>query len=290
MSGIAMLTVQPSLARDKLLRSLSRLPPFSPILNRTLASLAQEKICFTEVAELIEKDTALAGNILRMVNSALYGLEREINSVRHAIALAGIDRVRNTVLAFSVTRMWRLPAAANTWDAGAFNLHSAATASLSDLLAQRVPVDYPEGAFSAGLFHDLGKLLIAMAFPEEYEALRMGGHRDERSILEGEIRLAGVSHPDISAEVLGRWRLPAPIQEAARLHHIPASVSDGPLSLGQLVGAADRCVKALGISAPPSTPVDEPAEEILEQAGTGAHSQRILGEFRQELDVLRKFF
>jgi putative nucleotidyltransferase with HDIG domain len=283
-----MLTVGP--ARGKLLRSLDRLPPFSPILNRAMASLAQENVCFNEIADLLEKDTVLAGNILRTVNSAFYGIPREINSVRHAISLVGMQRVRNTVLALSVTRVWRHPAAANGWNAAAFNLHSAATASLSDLLAQRVSVDYPEGAFTAGLFHDLGKLLVASELPRVYEVLRAMDGREESAILECELELAGIHHAELAAEALERWKLPPAIQEAVRLHHTPADGSTGPLSLGQVVRTADRCVRALGLAAAPSAPPGKSAAQILDQAGAGGHAERILDEFRQELDVLREFF
>lgn len=285
-----MLTVRPTLARDKLLHRLDWLPPFSPILNRALASLSQENVCFAEVAEVLEKDTVLAGNVLRVVNSAFYGIPREINSVRHAISLVGMRRVRNTVLALSVTRVWRHPAAANGWNAAAFNLHSAATACFSDLLAQLVSVDYPEGAFTAGLFHDLGKLLLANELPRVYEVLRTMHGREASAILECELELAGIHHAELAAEALERWKLPPAIQEAVRLHHSPQDSSVRPLSLGQVVCTADRCVRALGLAAAPSAPPGKPAAQILDQAGAGAHAERILDEFRQELDVLREFF
>jgi HD-like signal output (HDOD) protein len=113
---------------------------------------------------------------------------------------------------------------------------------------------------------------------------------EEGAILERELELAGIPHSELSAEALERWRLPTAIQEAVRLHHTPADGSSGPLTLGQVVGAADRCVRALGITAPPSAQPGESAAQILEQAGAGRHADRILDEFRQELDVLRKFF
>ena len=67
------------LSRERALHALRELPPLSPILNRVIASLAHEDISFAKVAELIEKDTALAGNVLRLVNSALYGLRGTVS-------------------------------------------------------------------------------------------------------------------------------------------------------------------------------------------------------------------
>lgn len=96
----------PSHAKEQALRALAQLPPFSPILNRLIASLAQEDVSFAKISDLIEKDTALAGNVLRLVNSALYGLRGTVNSIRHAVSLLGIAKLRNATLSMSVARMW----------------------------------------------------------------------------------------------------------------------------------------------------------------------------------------
>jgi EAL and modified HD-GYP domain-containing signal transduction protein len=75
-------------------------------LNRLLATLAGDDVSFAHVAELIEKDTVLAGNVLGVVNSALYGLDGTVNSVRHAVAILGMNKLRNVALSMSVSRMW----------------------------------------------------------------------------------------------------------------------------------------------------------------------------------------
>ncbi|HSW49283.1 MAG TPA: HDOD domain-containing protein, partial [Bryobacteraceae bacterium] len=157
--------------RDKLLLRASTLPPFSPILNRLLASLSREDAQLSNISELIEKDTVLAGNLLRLVNSALYGLAGTVNSVRHALAIIGLERMRNMVLTMSFARLWRRDVAVSGWSPGRFNLHSTATAILADLIAQHVPAEYAEGAFTAGLFHDFGKLLQATVLPREFGVL-----------------------------------------------------------------------------------------------------------------------
>ena len=92
--------------REKALRGLGDLPPFSPILNKLLATLADEDVSFARLAELIEKDTVLAGNVLRLVNSALYGRRGTISSVRHAVSLMGVVKLRNSAMTLSVSRMW----------------------------------------------------------------------------------------------------------------------------------------------------------------------------------------
>src|SRR5579884_3619287 len=135
--------------RDKVLRSLGRLPPFSPVLNRVLASISGEDFSFSAVADLIEKDTVLAGNVLKIVNSALYGRRGTVNSVRHAVSLLGINKLRNAVLSMSIARMWNSVKTPPGWSMTRFNMHSVAVAILCDLLAQYTSVEYGEGAFIA---------------------------------------------------------------------------------------------------------------------------------------------
>src|SRR5436190_447470 len=96
-------TVSP---RDRILGALDKLPPFSPVLTRLLATLADEDVSFGELAAIIETDAVLAGNLLRVVNSPLYGRISTINSVRHAVAILGSVKIRNLVLGLSVSRRW----------------------------------------------------------------------------------------------------------------------------------------------------------------------------------------
>src|ERR1700730_11067454 len=161
----------PLAVRERALRALGQLPPFSTILNRLIASLASEDVSFAKIADLIEKDTVLAGNILRLVNSALYGLPRTVNSILHAVSLLGINKLRNAALSMSVSRMWNQIKTPPGWSMARFNLHSVGVGILSDLLAQRMDVPYGEGAFAAGLFHDLGLLLVAIGLHDEYQQM-----------------------------------------------------------------------------------------------------------------------
>jgi HD-like signal output (HDOD) protein len=151
--------------KGRLIRGLDQLPPFSPVLNKLLATMAAEDVSFAQVATLIESDTVLAGNVLKVVNSALYGFRGTVNSVRHAVAILGVDRLRNLSLGFSFARMWTHMPTPEGWSGSKFNQHSLAVGILADLLAQRAAAPYPEGAFVAGLLHDIGKLLIATSLP-----------------------------------------------------------------------------------------------------------------------------
>src|ERR1051325_6281914 len=88
-------------ARDRIMGALEKLPPFSPVLSKLLATLSNDDVSFGELAAIIETDAVLAGNLLRVVNSPLYGRISTINSARHAVAILGSIKVRNLVLGMS---------------------------------------------------------------------------------------------------------------------------------------------------------------------------------------------
>lgn len=254
--------------RTRALASLGQLPPLSPILNRLLASLAREDVTFVKIADLIEKDTVLAGNVLRLVNSALYGRRAAVNSVRHAVSLLGINKLRNATLGMSVTRMWNQVRTPDGWSMAKFNLHSVGTGMLADVVSQAGAVDYAEGAFAAGLFHDLGRLLIAIGLPEEHEQITMLSSGGGFSRSECESEVLGFTHADLSADALALWNLPEEIRIAVRHHHEPglAPPPEAQINLSTVIAAANEFVKALGYTVDGSLP--RSAEAALSEAMT----------------------
>ncbi len=284
--------------REQALRCLGQLPPFSPVLNKLIATVSDDDAPFSRVADLVEKDTVLAGNVLRLVNSALYGHRGAVNSVRHAVALLGMYRVRNIALGMAVARMWsglRLPGG---WSMARFNLHSVAAAIVCDMLAQRVPVEFPEGGFTAGLFHDLGRLLIALSLPDAHETVEALVNNGAGARVECEQQVTGTTHAELSAEALAIWNLPDTIERAVRYHHDPdadpraKALSGGlEMTLSRVLQASDSYVDAIGYSVEaPSMPVEDRAAAIfIELPGVGDVSP-LLADFRTEFDKLKSLF
>jgi len=284
----------PSTVRERALRALGQLPPFSPILNRLIASLAQEDVSFAKVAELIEKDTVLAGNVLRLVNSALYGLRGTVNSIRHAVSLLGIVKLRNATLGMSVARMWAQVKTPPGWSMARFNHHSVGVALLSDLAAQRRAVSYAEGAFAAGLFHDLGLLLIAMGLPEEFKEICLLCQQHEKSALECEVQVLGLTHAELSSLALAAWNLPRPIQMAVRYQDRPdldpSEVEPNELNLSTILKAADRHLNSVGISINLFDGKFQDDQISLESIGLGERLPSVLTEFDAEFTAMKRYF
>jgi HD-like signal output (HDOD) protein len=245
-----------------------------------------------KIADIIEKDTVIAGNVLRLVNSALYGRRGTVNSVRHAVSLLGINKLRNTVFAMSISRVWSQIRTGAGWSTARFNMHSVACAIMADLLAQRVAVNYPEGAFAAGLFHDLGRLLIAVGLPSEHAEVQSiyveGGVPLDRC----EMEILGVTHAELSAEALAAWNIPAAIQAAVRCHHRPEPRSQhAGVSLATVIHCADEYINFAGFSIQQE---DEKRyggfAEPFAPLGIELAEADFVSEFKTELDVLAGVF
>ncbi len=124
-------------------------------------------------------------------------------------------------------------------------------AVLSDLIALDTPVPYPEGAFTAGLLHDVGKLLIAIAMPAEFEAMCECYQSGGDSAGDCEMDIVGATHAEISGAILEKWKLPEPIQKAVAYHHTPEVAGRGTFHLAHVIQAADQYLNAAGLGMPP---------------------------------------
>lgn len=269
-------------ARERALTSLNRLPAFSPVLNKLIATMANDDVSFAAIGDLIEKDAVLAGQLLRLVNSAVYVRRSQVNSVRHAVAMIGTRKLRNFALGFSVSNLWQRIPAAPGWSHAGFNLHSVAAAVMTDLLAQRIPVAYAEGAFTAGLLHDVGKLLVAISLPDEFDVLvRCGGWTPST-----EAQVLGFTHAELSADVLERWRIPAQIRDAVRAHHTSPMDPERPV-LADLVALADS---ALDSRKDPIEPQRESASSALAGWGIDEQIPQIDEEIAVEMEAMRTLF
>lgn len=275
--------------RSKAMNALNQLPPFSPTLSKLLATLANENVYFGEVSSIIEKDAVLASHVLKLVNSALYARSGTINSVRHAVSILGINKLRNVGLSLSVSRMWKQTKTPKNWSQAAFNLHAVAVAVMCDLLAQRLRVGYPEGAFTAGLLHGMGKLMIAIGTPLEYGAiLRLYQETPTLSMEDAELHVLACTHAELCTHALAEWKLPVEIQRAVGSQHL---TPEPPLTLGGLLFMAHQVVHLLDVSIPPcACRAEGTPERMLCTLGLEDEAERILFEYKAEFDALRAFF
>ena len=245
----------------------------------------------SRIAALIEKDVVLSGSVLRCVNSAYYGLQSTVSSIRHAVTLLGFSTVRNLAMAFSMRTMVtgaRVPPRSLY---SRYSQHSLSCALVSQFLVEQAPVENGDAAFVTGLFHDVGKLLIMTAFPELQaqiqERFEAGGTFEE-----AEAEALQVTHSEASRIVLERWQLPVHIQEAVACHHrpaeAPAATDPDAFTLAQVVHAADLFVNEYGLQIQPTKRADAfPADRAFDDIGLRHRKPDVLEKFQKEYEGIR---
>jgi HD-like signal output (HDOD) protein/ActR/RegA family two-component response regulator len=271
--------------RERALQAAETLPVVASVLQSSLSLFAKgDDLSVAQLAASVEQDVVIAGSVLGIANSAAYGGQKAISSLRQAIARIGLNKTRNVLLGVSVTRSFRkirLPAG---WSLARFNKHSLASAVMSDLIVRSLPSADAEWAFMAGLLHDVGLLVIACGLPAEFEAL-MAHRGGDLSLAHRERAALGFTHFEIGAEMLARWNCPVAVQEAALFSQRPGFEFIDPLPLGAVVKSATLIADGQSMALFNSDQ-DRATEGLFDALRIPTPSQ-FLNEFRSDLKELQ---
>jgi len=216
------------LLSDLKLRSLvgssNRLPSPPRLFREMTRLLSSRRSAIEDIASLIEQDVALSAQLMRLVASAFFGLPQKVRTVRGAVAYLGFNTVKTLVLGVAIAQEYKTPRPVRGFDIDALQRHSLLTARLArEILAGSGLAD---DAFSAGMLHNVGQLLLASRAPEEYSEVMIRA-REGQDLCASERATFGVTHPEVGAYLLGIWGLPQPLVRAVARHHLPdAAVSE----------------------------------------------------------------
>ncbi len=216
---------------------LSALPSLPVLLMDALQQLEGHHniASMTTLVDKIGHDPALVARLLRIANSSFYGMSREIASLREAIVVLGFNRVRELLISICFSQA--LTAHHNPFDYKGFWHHSMAVADCSRQLASLIGIN-PDIAFTAGLLHDIGQLVIVFLFPV-FIATDTALHAEiPINMTENERQFLCSDHAEIGGKAALYWNFPVAIQEAIEQHET-APISSTPKSLGLLLYAVN---------------------------------------------------
>ncbi len=248
------------------LERIDSIPTLPEIVTRILGMIDDPTVSAYQLAAVISRDQSLVASVLRLVNSAYYGLRSRVTSVGRAVVLLGLGTIRNMVLAATLMNAFGEGRNSGGLNRKSLWRHSIATATAARLLAERTGLLPPEDAFLAGLVHDIGRLVMDQYFPAELaEILRRLAENEGVGAREVEEEILGADHAELGRLVAEKWSLPPVAIRGIGYHHGPES--EGWDTPGALVHASDLLAHAAGLGAGIPGRLPGPSRDALEVLG-----------------------
>ena len=213
----------------EILEKIKDLPTLPAVYFKVNRLLQDRQASLENVSRAIEVDPAMSAKILRLVNSAFYGMRSKSSSISHAIMVMGFNTVKNAVVSVTVLDTLGFKETLQDFDIAAFWRHSIGVAVLAKQLAGESRLVPVEDAFMTGLLHDIGKIIMVRYFGDEFAKVLQKMREDRCSFADAETEVAAIDHVQIGAYLVRKWQLPENVIEAVAGHHyhISSSASSG---------------------------------------------------------------
>ncbi len=210
---------------DDFLDRVSNLPPAPRVLTELLTLLGQEEVDSGKIVSIIALDPGLTASVLQLANSALLASARPAEELSEAVSRLGFNRVFQLVGALVGGSGMAPPQPGYGIDAGELWRHSITVAVAAQIVAEEAG-EPPALAYTAGLLHDLGKVVLSEALVQSYAALVSETEQQQLPLVDAERRVLGTDHAEIGGRLLTRWKMPASVVMAVAHHHSPADAGD----------------------------------------------------------------
>jgi len=219
--------------------SLRDLPSLPHILVKLMEACNDENGSLGDIADILTNDPSLCSKVLRLVNSAFYGLASRFEGIDQAVAYLGTTAVKNIAICSAVYQAFNSHKGDSAFSLKVFWWHSLKCALLSRIFSKEVAYGSPDEAFVAGLLHDIGKLVLWVNFSEKYTELIKKYENRPEMLAAGEGQL-GATHSQIGAWLLDQWKFQSLVSDSALYHHEPLERIAHALPLVQIVYTANK--------------------------------------------------
>ena len=231
--------------KNRILKTLDDLPPMHEVVTKAQAIMADPNSEVEDLALIIETDQSIVVRILKLINSAHYGLGREISSIRQACSLLGFRALQEVIVTVGVSNVLGRKLKGYEFESGELWLHSIATGFCSRILAERKNRELANDAYTGGLLHDVGKIILDQYVLERKDAFDDFMKDETKMVLDAEKSILGFDHAEIASDICRKWHIPENVILAIQYHHSP-SLSEGS-ELAYIVHTADYLVRSSGL-------------------------------------------
>lgn len=275
---------------DRIVAQIDSLPRLPMTTMRLMQVLSNPDSSVRDVVEVIRFDPVVTTELLKLCNSAAIGLQQKVESVIDAARLLGTNRVFQLVMAAHTRTMLGNPQEGYGMPTGALWKHSVAVALAAERLARKGAIDRVSQAFTAGLLHDIGKILLNTAVAEDYAKIVSHVRQGGVSFCEAEQSILGFTHAEIGARVGERWGLSEGIVRAIRYHHEPESC-EPPDAIVDLIHISDAICLQIGVGGGDDAMYYRIDSDAMERREVKLHTLQAIGvEVVVELKSIEKAF
>jgi HD-like signal output (HDOD) protein len=234
------------------LEQIEKLPTLSVVVNQITQLIQSNRSNMAQIAAVIARDQAIASRVIRLVNSAYYGVKTRVTSIQQAITLLGLNTVRNIVTGVAIVKTFEEETGfASIFDRQKFWLSTFFCALLSKNIAQYRGSSDVEDYFLAGLLHDMGILVLDQFFHQEFKDVIYSCLQSGDQYFDVENRVLGTNHCEIGGYLAQRWKLPETLGNCMRAHHQPLFAVKDPdthIDLLFTVHLADSFTQKVGFN------------------------------------------
>ena len=246
------------------LETVEELPTLSAVAVRINTMLQDMDTTADELAAVVEKDPAIVTKLLKLTNSSFFGFSAKVFNTAHAMMILGYNTVLNAVVSMAVIDAMASPGKQSGLNMKAFWRHAVSVGIVSRYLSRTLEGHRHENAFTAGIVHDIGKIVMARFFTGRFMELTSCVNEERISFRTAEKRLFPIGHDAIGAFLARRWNLPNDLSAAIAQHHRPDMMPDVN-HLALVVHTADIIVNIYveGRSPVEQWPLCQPAKELF---------------------------
>lgn len=277
---------------QRIIQDLGQIPTMPTIAAKVMQIVNDPHSSAEDVAKFISRDVALTSKVLRLANSAFYGIPRTISSVNSAIVILGFNTIRSLVLSASVLKVFPSKPGLVAFDRKAFWKHSFMVGIASRMLAQiyrRKKMVDMETAFSAGLLHDIGKIILEQYANEDYAPVLKAAKEKNLPLVMVEKSLLGMSHADVSGMLIDKWQMPNELRMPIVNHHSPLEDKDTQ-DMASIVHYANHLCHAMGSGCMENETYAPLVQEVEAYLALGLTQEQLLEDLTNQIQEAESFF
>jgi len=273
---------------EKIIGDVETLKPVSHIGQKAMELISNPEASLDDIVTVIQYDQGMTANLLKTCNSTYFGLQKEITSIKQAVAFLGIEKVTNLIMMGSYSGNFKEDHSGYGLGEGELWRYSVASALIAQSLAEKKNLENISSLFTSALLKDIGKVILSAYMEDAYEEIKAKVDNDGYTFIEAEKEIFGIDHAELGANVAEKWKFSTDMVDIIRNHHNPERSTNSSLHL-PIIYLADSICMMIGIGVGADGLAYRYQQEIVDKLKfTEMDIQKTIAEFWDNLKTIEE--